>query len=250
MVFFVTQAISGTVARSSLEESCNGEAWNVHCNHHIWGINTIRLHWLKSLQRGQTRDIILAVHVQSMKNKSVNSEVILTMILQIIMQIGAVKIKEGKETSSCYPCNSQFPGSFATVVCLKPRTGCCFMLVARQPFPLKDELVTRRQFDMTFSHSARGIADVNGGGVILCLVLFGVWWRQGSQIWHIYWLFHVLLYFPYPPKRWHVTQAERAKTPGGLMTLLGPDAPSNLAWLLSQIWDLMISSFWDVIQKV
>ena len=93
-----------------------------------------------------------------MKNKSVNSEVILTMILQIIMQIGAVKIKEGKETSSCYPCNSQFPGSFATVVCLKPRTGCCFMLVARQPFPLKDELVTRRQFDMTFSHSARGVS--------------------------------------------------------------------------------------------
>lgn len=174
MGFFVTQAISDTVARSSLEESCNGEAWNVHCNHHIWGINTIRLHWLKSLQRGQTRDIILAVHVQSMKNKSVNSEVILTMILQIIMQIGAVKIKEGKETSSCYPCNSQFPGSFATVVCLKPRTGCCFMLVARQPFPLKDELVTRRQFDMTFSHSARGIADVRPAvGWFVCWVLFG-----------------------------------------------------------------------------
>ena len=231
MGFFVTQAISGTVARSSLEESCNGEAWNVHCNHHIWGINTIRLHWLKSLQRGQTRDIILAVHVQSMKNKSVNSEVILTMILQIIMQIGAVKIKEGKETSSCYPCNSQFPGSFATVVCLKPRTGCCFMLVARQPFPLKDELVTRRQCDMTFSHSARGIADVNGGGVIC---VFGSVWRlveTGTSNLAYILAIPCFAICSVPTKVVTCHPSWKGILPqGGLMTLLGPDAPSNLAW--------------------
>ena len=235
--FFVTQAISwywSPEVPSKSHAMVKHEMSTVTIT--VWGINTIRLHWLKSLQRGQTRDIIPTVHVQSMSR---TNPWIRESFLQFTCKSCKSALWKWKKVRKPLIVILAIP-SFPDP--LQPLFVCCaedwLLLYAggKATIPFKgracNSAKARKVHDLK-NPSARGVSlmSVRRSGDFFCLVLvWFFWWRQGSQIWHIYWPFHVLLIFSVPTKVVTCHPSWKGKISGGLMTLLGPDAPSTLAW--------------------
>ena len=234
--FFVTQAISwywSPEVPSKSHAMVKHEMSTVTIT--VWGINTIRLHWLKSLQRGQTRDIIPTVHVQSMSR---TNPWIRESFLQFTCKSCKSALWKWKKVRKPLIVILAIP-SFPDP--LQPLFVCCaedwLLLYAggKATIPFKgracNSAKARKVHDLK-NPSARGVSlmdqwrsgDLCVGFFLVLLVETGI-----SNLAYILAIPCVAI-CSVPTKVVTCHPSWKGKISGGLMTLLGPDAPSSLAW--------------------